>query len=267
MKRNEILSCDTNGIYVQGKQSQPHITFNQFSFCKCAAITTNLEVNAYIAGNMIDRNDVGIEINNNRSQLIQNNIKHSVENGIKVIGSHRDCVPLIWKNLIDSCSYNGIICRGEKCSPDIRSNIIQLNRKAGIKITEFAKAEIRGIKKEADDIQNAFDDAEEFREKLDKIRSMGSEIKKTNYNEDDQKAGIPDSEDKLDGPVPYGKKDEFAEPNVIRWNNSQGVLIVEGSSATLVGNKIDSNAKANVAFGGALSGNTVIKKNLIQESQ
>ena len=74
---NKIVSCESNGIYVQGKQARPDITNNNFSYCKCAAITTTMMVNAYIAGNTIDRNAIGIEINNNMSQVIQNDIKNS----------------------------------------------------------------------------------------------------------------------------------------------------------------------------------------------
>ena len=37
---------------------------------------------------------------------------------------------------------------GEFCEPDIRGNIIESNRKAGIKITEFAVAHIGGTSKE-----------------------------------------------------------------------------------------------------------------------
>ena len=54
---------------------------------------------------------------------------------------------------------------------------------------------------------------------------------------------------------------------MIRQNANHGILIVEGSSATVVGNKIDMNIKANVALGGALSGKTTIKQNLIEESK
>ena len=50
------------------------------------------------------------------------------------------------------------------------------------------------------------------------------------------------------------EKEEFAEPNVIQQNYNQGILIVEGSCADIVGNKIDLNIKANIALGGADSG-------------
>ena len=46
---NEIISCDTAGIYIQGKQSRPYITGNSINFCRCAAINTNLDVQASVS--------------------------------------------------------------------------------------------------------------------------------------------------------------------------------------------------------------------------
>ena len=58
----------------------------------------------------------------------------------------------------------------------------------------------------------------------------------------------------------------FPNPNVITQNFSQGILIVEGSYAKVISNKIDNNIKANIAVGGVNSGNTRIKYNYIEES-
>jgi len=44
-------------------------------------------------------------------------------------------------------------------------------------------------------------------------------------------------------------------------------LIVEGSSAKIISNKIDSNIKANIALGGKDSGKTRIKYNYIENSK
>lgn len=59
----------------------------------------------------------------------------------------------------------------------------------------------------------------------------------------------------------------FPNPNVISSNFSQGILIVEGSSAKIISNKIDSNIKANIALGGKDSGKTRIKYNYIENSK
>lgn len=95
-------------------------------------------------------NDLGIEILNNKSKLIENIIEKSHENGIKVVGDDRNtrCVPTIWKNRIFSCGYNGILCSGDSCAPDIRGNIIDSNRKAGIKLTDNSTAHIGGTTKD-----------------------------------------------------------------------------------------------------------------------
>ena len=53
----------------------------------------------------------------------------------------------------------------------------------------------------------------------------------------------------------------FPNSNIIRYNYAQGILIVEGSSAYIVANKIDANIKANIACGGENSGNIKIKYN------
>ena len=59
----------------------------------------------------------------------------------------------------------------------------------------------------------------------------------------------------------------FPNPNVIMQNYNQGILIVEGSYARVIANKIDSNIKANIAVGGKESGNTRIKFNYIENSK
>jgi parallel beta-helix repeat protein len=59
----------------------------------------------------------------------------------------------------------------------------------------------------------------------------------------------------------------FPNPNVIAQNYNQGILIVEGSSAKIIANKIDGNIKANIALGGQESGKTRIKYNYIENSK
>lgn len=95
-------------------------------------------------------NDVGIEILNNKSYLIENNIDKSHENGIKIMGDHKDtrCMPHVWKNSITGSGQNGIFAIGEQCEPDIRGNLILNNRKAGIKFCEMACGHIGGTSKE-----------------------------------------------------------------------------------------------------------------------
>eukprot|EP00826_Nyctotherus_ovalis_P021528 TRINITY_DN1696_c0_g4_i3.p1 TRINITY_DN1696_c0_g4~~TRINITY_DN1696_c0_g4_i3.p1 ORF type:complete len:411 (-),score=83.17 TRINITY_DN1696_c0_g4_i3:264-1496(-) len=51
--------------------------------------------------------------------------------------------------------------------------------------------------------------------------------------------------------------------NLIKNNLGQGILLVEGSSAHILRNDIEGNVKANIAFGGILSGDTIIEQNNI----
>ena len=57
-------------------------------------------------------------------------------------------MPLIWRNRIEQCAYDGIIVFGQHCEPDIRGNVIANNRKSGIKIMKNAIAHIGGTSKE-----------------------------------------------------------------------------------------------------------------------
>jgi len=77
-------------------------------------------------------------------------IEKSHENGIEVLCTEEEqwAKPQIVKNRIFSCGYNGILCKGNNCSPEIRGNYIESNRKAGIKITDNARAIIGGSVKE-----------------------------------------------------------------------------------------------------------------------
>lgn len=55
--------------------------------------------------------------------------------------------------------------------------------------------------------------------------------------------------------------EKFSNANLITGNYNQGILIVEGSSAQIIANKIESNNKANVALGGEHTGKTKIMYN------
>ena len=53
IKKNEIISCDTAGVYIQGRQSRPIIHGNHINFCRCAGINTNLDVQASVSSQVI----------------------------------------------------------------------------------------------------------------------------------------------------------------------------------------------------------------------
>jgi|LauGreDrversion4_2_1035121.scaffolds.fasta_scaffold71433_4 hypothetical protein len=95
-------------------------------------------------------NDVGIELLNNKSQLFENLIEKSHANGIFCAseGDQMGCLPNIWKNRVTQSGSSGIYCTGASCKPDIRGNVIDQNRKCGIKLCEDSSAHIGGTSKE-----------------------------------------------------------------------------------------------------------------------
>jgi hypothetical protein len=59
----------------------------------------------------------------------------------------------------------------------------------------------------------------------------------------------------------------FPNANVISHNYNQGILVVEGSSAIIIANKIEHNIKANIALGGEKTSKTRIMYNYIFNSK
>mmetsp|Transcript_11521 Transcript_11521/g.19489 ORF Transcript_11521/g.19489 Transcript_11521/m.19489 type:complete len:135 (+) Transcript_11521:202-606(+) len=114
--------------------------------CKCPSIIINTRVDAFVALNEMQINDVGIKIINNKSIIFENTIQKSHDDGIKIICNSRTdpSCPLIQKNYIEASTHNGIVCEGAKCYPDIKANIIEANRKAGIRVMDNAQAHIGG---------------------------------------------------------------------------------------------------------------------------
>lgn len=107
-------------------------------------------MDGWILANEMHMCDIGVEILNNKSKVIENVVEKSHELGIKIVGDDNNtrCMPSIWKNRVFSCGQHGILCMGSFCEPDIRGNIIESNRKAGIKLTDDAIAHIGGTTKE-----------------------------------------------------------------------------------------------------------------------
>ena len=81
-----------------------------------------------------------MSIHNNSSFIIDNTIERMHKEGILLFGDDGStrCCPSIWRNNIMMSGHYGIFASGPQCEPDIRGNVIMQNRKAGIKITDFA---------------------------------------------------------------------------------------------------------------------------------
>lgn len=233
---------------------------------------------------------IGIEVQNNKSKIFDNSISKSHEYGVQLFGDDNQtrCMPLVWRNRIEQCAYDGIIVFGEQCEPDIRGNIIANNRRSGIKLMKNAIAHIGGTSKE--DILEVPDLANFDRVSLTKE----TEVEKIMQENMQTQLPIPQMKlaaesvmtleaiqtgsaqlnnkffrnqltmkylkDYIDGTF---RLKSFPNSNIIRFNYNQGILIVEGCYATIIANRIDANIKANIALGGERSGKSKIKYNMI----
>jgi molybdenum cofactor biosynthesis enzyme len=103
LSENIIMSCLTAGIFIQGIASRPQIQGNKIRFSKCSAIITALDVDAYIVQNEIQICGVGIEIQDNKSKIFDNQITKSHEYGIQIVGTDNRTrsMPLVWRNKIE----------------------------------------------------------------------------------------------------------------------------------------------------------------------
>ena len=85
--------------------------------CKSSAVIINTRVDALIALNEMQINDVAIELLNNGSVVYENIIQKSHLNGIQVKcdNDNNPCCPIIQKNYIEASTHNGIVCEGYNC--------------------------------------------------------------------------------------------------------------------------------------------------------
>jgi len=200
---NKILNCKTAGVYVEGNDSELLIEGNEIIKCRAVGIRIVDGVNADIRENQLLENNDGIQIINNSSNMIANEIEKWHGHGITISNDHNNSKnsPMIKGNTISNCKFNGIQISGENGNMKIGiyNNTVNNNRKWGIKIMNNACADI-----------------------------IGRNFIHTNYN--------------------------------------QGICIVEGSSWKIIENTISKNLKANIAYGGRGSGNTIIERNKISES-
>jgi hypothetical protein len=108
--------------------------------CRCPCIVLNSNVNAIVALNEMQINNVGVKTMNNKSLLFANKIQKCHYEGIVVSNMQKvtmESAPHIFGNYIESSSQNGIIVDGENTNPRIHFNILEANRKCGIKIENY----------------------------------------------------------------------------------------------------------------------------------
>lgn len=143
---NKIIQWETAGIYIAGEGSTPFIEGNEIKNCKAVGIKISDHVLAEIRENILHDNNDGIELLNNKSKILANEIEKSHGHGILIISEHKDgkLNSLVKGNTISNCKFNGIQIQGEGLRPSIRNNTIKHNRKCGIKVMDKARADIIG---------------------------------------------------------------------------------------------------------------------------
>lgn len=87
---NKILNCQTAGVYVQGESSYIEIEGNEIKNCRAVGIRIADLVKAEIRENQIFENNDGIQILNNSSLMVANEIEKCHGHGISVISEHHD---------------------------------------------------------------------------------------------------------------------------------------------------------------------------------
>jgi len=154
---NAMVSCRQTGLYINGEGSNPLVLHNVFMVCKCPSIIIDTGVNAFVGMNEMQINDVALQIINNHSYIFENIIQKSIDNGIEIKcidrGVPSQCSPLIQKNYIEASTHYGIVVEGFASAPNIKGNIIEANRKAGIKLTDNSRAHIGGTEQDEIDLK------------------------------------------------------------------------------------------------------------------
>ena len=266
---NAIVSCSATGLYIEGEGSQPVILHNVFMVCKCSSIIINTRVDALIAMNEMQINGVGIEILNNKSIVFENTIQKCHDDGIAVRGTSESHLaqPTIQKNYIEASTHNGIVCEGFSSCPLIKANIIEANRKSGIKMIDSARAHIGGhTLSDREDKRSHLDfkaHASLYAQLFEDIVADGAyrDVMTIFYEVLEATAEFKEQvlQHLNEGKVPMD--------NLIHQNYCQGILLEEGCAADIISNHLIKNIKANIALGGQNSGDTKIKFNHIEKSK
>lgn len=267
---NALVQCSTAGLYLQGEGSQPVVLHNVFLVCKCPAVYLETRVDALLALNEMQVNDVGVKLVNNKSVVFENTIQKSHDDGIKILCDSRSdpACPLVQQNYVEASTHNGIVVEGHKCFPDITANVIEANRKAGIRIMDNAQAHVGGSDPSDLSLKRtpavAKDHLELYLSLFEEgIGSRSSDALLTFY-------------EVLEATVEFKEliMQHINDPNIPKGNSiysnySQGILLEEGCSADINSNHLLKNIKANIALGGRRSGEqaTRILYNQIEKSK
>jgi hypothetical protein len=121
---NKILNCQTAGVFVQGENSFIEIEGNEIKNCRAVGIKIADLVKAEIRENQLFENNDGIQILNNSSHMVANEIEKSHGHGISVISEHHDgkYTPVLKGNTISNWKFNGIQVSGDGVRAGIYNN-------------------------------------------------------------------------------------------------------------------------------------------------
>lgn len=142
---NAFVSCEGCGIYVEGA-AQPLIIHNAFMACKCSGVILGSRADGFVALNEMQIDNTAVELINNKAIVYGNKIQKCHRDAIKISCNAEDltCCPLIQRNYIEASVLSGIVVEGWKSYPIIKANVLEANRKIGIKLTNKARAHIGG---------------------------------------------------------------------------------------------------------------------------
>ncbi len=216
------------------------------------------------AGGIILESKPGVKVSLLSNTLNQNNLV-----GIYLTGSASH--PKIKKNEILETTGTGIYC-SVGTAPQIMENILRKNR-MGIYVESADPLIFKN------EIKNCFESAVVFSTVGDV--GCGGEMSMCTVRENEENGiwikGVKCSPKIIGNPdislcrLAGIKVSDHAHPtisgNFVKNNLAQGILLVEGSSAHILKNEIEENMKANIAFGGMMSGDTVIERNLITKGR
>lgn len=176
--------------------------------------------------------------------------------------------PTIQKNYIEASTHNGIVVEGFSSCPMIKANIIEANRKSGIKLVENARAHIGGQTLDDLNVTRSHLDFKEYANVYAHLfQNTGDDGSKDNmstfYEVLEATAAFKEQVihhlNNVDGQIKMG--------NLIHQNYSQGILIEEGCAADIIANHLVKNLKANIALGGQNSGDSKVNFNQIEKSK
>ena len=201
---------------------------------------------------MLDKNNlyldsIGIVIINSKTTINENKIKKSHQDGIQVrcINQGNVCCPIIKNNEIFESNSNGIYVEGDNANPKIINNIIENNKKWGIKLTGGAQI----------DILKNNDIRKNYTQGILLVEGWSAVIEENSISKN------------LKANIAYGgqgSQNTKIINNTISESVAEGIFVVEGHENTIITeNRVEQNKDGIVLYNSHGS----CKENTIKENQ